>query len=99
MNCATLVAQFVRHMAQYNNDPLRLVVEIKGYRREDAKAKKATIGHLLGVWREQLEPLRPLGFCRVWRHVSDGSRFREKVEAEFSGMIAVLPESKATLAY
>ena len=36
-----------------DDDLLHLVVEIKGYRREDAKEKKADDGHLLGAWREQ----------------------------------------------
>ena len=44
-----------------DDDLLHLVVEIKGYRREDAKEKKATHGHLLGARRKPLRRLRPLG--------------------------------------
>ena len=40
--------------ATATDDLLHLIVEIKGYRREDAKEKKIDDGHLLGARREQL---------------------------------------------
>ena len=40
---------------------LNLVIEIKGYRREDAKEKKGHDGHLLGARREPSRRLRTLG--------------------------------------
>jgi type III restriction enzyme len=46
------------------DDLLNLIVEIKGYRREDAKEKKATR-------REPSRQLRPLGLLRVHRGLSD----------------------------
>ena len=42
-----------------------LVVEIKGYRGEDAKEKKRHDGHLLGAGRQQPRHVRPLGVRRV----------------------------------
>jgi type III restriction enzyme len=56
-------------------DLLNLVVEVKGYRREDAKEKKSTmdtywvpgVNHL-GTWS--------LGLCRVHRGLRDGVRFQ-----------------------
>ena len=39
-------------------DPLHLVVEIKGYRREDAKEKKATMDTF---WVPEVNNLRTLG--------------------------------------
>ncbi len=55
-----------------NDDPLHLIVEIKGYRREDAKEKEVHHGHLLGARREQPQAtIRPLGLRRVHRRVPD----------------------------
>ena len=51
------------------DDLLHLVVEIKGYRREDAKEKKIDDGDLLGSRREQQRQVRPLGLRRVHRGV------------------------------
>jgi hypothetical protein len=53
------------------DDLLHLVVEIKGYRREDAKEKKSDDGDLLGARREPPGQLRPLGLRRVHRRVPD----------------------------
>jgi hypothetical protein len=52
-----------------------LVVEIKGYRREDA-GKEIHHGHLLGARREPPWHLRPLGLRRVHRGVSDRGRLQ-----------------------
>jgi type III restriction enzyme len=43
------------------DDLLHLIVEIKGYRQEDAKDKKSNHGDLLDTWREQPRPVWPLG--------------------------------------
>ena len=75
-----------------DDDLLRLVVEIKGYRREDAKEKKATMET---YWVPGVNNLRTYGrwtfaeFCDVYAMEAD---FESKVEAEFNRMI----ESVAT---
>ncbi len=69
------------------NDPLHLIVEIKGYRREDAKEKKATMEN---YWVPGLNNLKQYGrwafaeFTEVYQIEAD---FETKVEAEFNGMI------------
>lgn len=45
------------------DDLLRLIVEIKGYRREDAKGKEIDYGYLLGAWCESTWRVWPLGVC------------------------------------
>jgi len=57
-----------------DDDLLHLVVEIKGYRREDAKEKKAT--HLLGARRQQPRHARPLGVRRAHRDLPDRVRLQ-----------------------
>jgi len=70
-----------------DDDPLRLVVEIKGYRREDAKEKKSTMET---YWVPGVNNLKTYGrwtfaeFCDVYAIESD---FEAKVEAEFNKMI------------
>ena len=51
------------------DDLLHLVVEIKGYRREDAKEKKATMDTYWVPGVNNLGHLRALGLCRVHRRV------------------------------
>ena len=59
-----------------DDDLLHLIVEIKGYRREDAKEKKSTmetywvpgVNHTCSIW--------PLGLCRVHRGLSDRGRLQ-----------------------
>ncbi|NMG16803.1 BPTD_3080 family restriction endonuclease [Aromatoleum bremense] len=69
------------------SDPLHLVVEIKGYRREDAKEKKATMDT---YWVPGVNNLTKYGrwafaeFTDVWQMQDD---FAKKVEAEFERMI------------
>ena len=69
------------------DDPLHLVVEIKGYRREDAKEKKATMDT---YWVPGVNNLTKYGrwafaeFTDVWQMQDD---FAKKVEAEFERMI------------
>lgn len=69
------------------NDPLQLIVEIKGYRREDAKEKKSTMDT---YWVPGVNHLGTHGrwafaeFTDVWQMQHD---FAQKVEAEFNRMI------------
>jgi len=68
-------------------DPLHLIVEIKGYRREDAKEKKATMEI---YWAPGVNNLKQYGrwafaeFTEVYQIEAD---FEAKVEAEFNKMI------------
>jgi type III restriction enzyme len=69
------------------DDPLHLVVEIKGYRREDAKEKKSTMDT---YWVPGVNHLGIYGrwafaeFTEVYRIEAD---FKAKVESEFDKMI------------
>ena len=68
-------------------DPLHLIVEIKGYRGEDAKEKKAAMDT---YWVPGVNNLKQYGrwafaeFTEVFQIESD---FQKKVEAEFNRMI------------
>jgi type III restriction enzyme len=68
-------------------DPLHLIVEIKGYRREDAKEKKSTMDT---YWVPGVNQLGAYGrwafaeFTEVYQIESD---FKAKVEGEFNKMI------------
>ncbi len=74
---------------------LHLIVEIKGYRREDAKEKKATMET---YWVPGVNHLGKYGrwafaeFTEVYQIAAD---FEAKVEAEFNEMIAILLTDKA----
>jgi type III restriction enzyme len=69
------------------DDLLHLVVEIKGYRREDAKEKKATMDT---YWVPGVNNLKQYGrwafaeFTDVYQMQDD---FAKKIEAEFDRMI------------
>ncbi|MBW8371484.1 MAG: DEAD/DEAH box helicase family protein [Thiobacillus sp.] len=69
------------------DDPLHLIVEIKGYRREDAKEKKSTMDT---YWVPGVNNLKQYGrwafaeFTEVYQIESD---FQKKVESEFNKMI------------
>jgi len=69
------------------DDPLRLVVEIKGYRREDAKEKKSTMET---YWVPGVNHLGDYGrwafaeFADIYEIEAD---FKAKVESEFNRMI------------
>jgi type III restriction enzyme len=69
------------------DDLLHLVVEIKGYRREDAKEKKSTMDT---YWVPGVNHLGSYGrwafaeFCEVYQIESD---FKARVEGEFARMI------------
>lgn len=70
-----------------DDDLLHLVVEIKGYRREDAKEKKSTMDT---YWIPGVNNLKQYGrwafaeFTSVWEMQED---FAKKVEAEFQKLI------------
>ncbi len=75
-----------------NNDPLHLVVEIKGYRGEDAKEKKATMDT---YWVPGVNHLKTYGrwafaeFTDVFQMQAD---FEKKVADQFNRMLeSVLP--------
>jgi type III restriction enzyme len=76
-------------------DPLHLIVEIKGYRREDAKEKKATMET---YWVPGVNNLGKYGrwafaeFTEVYQMQAD---FEAKVETAFHEMIAIVLEHKA----
>jgi len=78
------------------DDPLRLVVEIKGYRREDAKEKKSTMDT---YWVPGVNHLGSYGrwafaeFTEIYQIESD---FKAKVESEFKKMIGVATAQPAT---
>jgi type III restriction enzyme len=69
------------------NDLLHLIVEIKGYRREDAKVKKATMEN---YWVPGVNNLGTYGrwafaeFTEVYQIEAD---FKAKVESEFNKMV------------
>ena len=73
-----------------DDDLLNLVVEIKGYRREDAKEKKSTMDT---YWIPGVNHLGSHGrwafaeFTDVWQMQSD---FAKKIEAEFDQMIVIV---------
>jgi type III restriction enzyme len=70
-----------------SDDLLRLVVEIKGYRREDAKEKKSTMET---YWVPGVNHLKTYGrwafaeFTEIYQIEAD---FAAKVESEFNKMI------------
>jgi type III restriction enzyme len=78
------------------DDLLHLVVEIKGYRREDAKEKKAT---MVTYWVPGVNHLGTYGrwafaeFTEVYQMEAD---FKAKVESEFKKMIATATVQLAT---
>ncbi len=79
-----------------DDDPLHLIVEIKGYRGEDAKDKKATMDT---YW---VPGVNNLGTHGRWAFAEFGdiyqieSAFKAKVEDEFSKMIVRLVTAKVT---
>ena len=69
------------------SDPLNLVVEIKGYRREDAKEKKATMET---YWLPGVNHLGSYGrwaFAEFGDVYQIGSDFEARIRAEFDKMI------------
>ena len=78
---------FIVRINDGNDDPLNLVVEIKGYRREDAKEKKLTMETywIPGVNNQQAYGRWAFAeFADVYKMEQD---FARKVEAEFNQMV------------
>ncbi len=73
----TYLPDFIVLVDDGHDNPLHLVVEIKGYRREDAKEKKSHHGDLLGARREQPRSVWPLGLRRVHRGFPDRVRIQQ----------------------
>jgi len=90
------IPDFIVLVDDGREDPLRLVVEIKGYRREDAKEKKSVMET---YWVPGVNNLGSYGrwafaeFTDVYRIESE---FKEKVEAEFNKMIDSVTAAPAT---
>jgi len=81
-----------------HDDPLNLIVEIKGYRGEDAKEKKSTMDT---YWVPGVNHLKTHGrwafaeFTDVWQMQVD---FADKVEAEFNRMVDALCMAREEIA-
>ncbi len=75
----TYIPDFIVHVDDGREDPLNLVVEIKGYRREDAKEKKSTMET---YW---VPGVNNLGEYGRWAF----AEFRDnyQIEAEFDALI------------
>jgi len=83
----TYLPDFIVLLDDGHEDPLHLIVEIKGYRREDAKEKKSTMET---YWVPGVNNLGRYGrwafaeFTEVYQMEAD---FKEKVASEFNKMI------------
>lgn len=69
------------------DDPLHLIVEIKGYRREDAKEKKSTMETYWVPGVNNLEKYGRWSFAEFSDVYEIEADFKEKVEEEFHSMI------------
>ena len=83
----TYLPDFIVLVEDGRDDPLNQIVEIKGYRREDAKEKKSTMD---AYWVPGVNNVAHYGrwafaeFTEVYRIESD---LKAKIEAEFNKMI------------
>ncbi|WP_207545246.1 hypothetical protein [Desulfoscipio geothermicus] len=68
------IPDFIVLIEDGHEDSLHLVVEIKGYRREDAKDKKNYYGNVLDTGCEQSRKIWPLGIRRIYRGLSNTGR-------------------------
>ena len=81
-------------MDEGHEDLLHLIVEIKGYRREDAKEKKSTMET---YWVPGVNNLGQYGrwafaeFTEVYQIEAD---FKAKVESEFNNMLHRIVDKK-----
>jgi type III restriction enzyme len=81
------IPDFIVLVYDGHDDPLHLIVEIKGYRREDAKEKKSTMET---YWIPGVNNLGSYGrwafaeFTEVYQIETD---FKDRVETEFKKMI------------
>jgi type III restriction enzyme len=80
-----------------DDDLLHLVVEIKGYRREDAKEKKTTMDT---YWVPAVNNLRTLGrwaFAELTEIYQIDADFKAKVDREFDAMLARVGSASAAV--
>jgi type III restriction enzyme len=81
------IPDFIVLVYDGHDDPLHLIVEVKGYRREDAKEKKSTMET---YWIPGVNNLRSYGrwsfaeFTEVYQIEAD---FKERVEDQFNKMV------------
>jgi type III restriction enzyme len=83
----TYLPDFIVLVNDGHEDPLHLIVEIKGYRREDAKQKKATME---SYWIPGVNNLGKYGrwaFAELTEFYQMQSDFEAKVQAAFNRMI------------
>ena len=83
----TYIPDFIVQVDDGNNDPLNLIVEIKGYRREDAKDKKLTMET---YWIPGVNNLHKYGrwaFAEFTDFFQIDADFSARVQAEFDRMI------------
>jgi type III restriction enzyme len=79
-----------------SNDPLHLVVEIKGYRREDAKEKKSTMETYWVPGVNQLGAYGRWAFAEFVELYQIEADFKAKVESEFNKMLKLATAQPAT---
>ena len=90
----TYLPDFIVLVDDGHEDPLHLIVEIKGYRREDAKVKKSTMET---YWVPGVNNLGQYGrwafaeFTEVYQIETD---FKAKVESEFNNMLHRIVDKK-----
>lgn len=83
----TYLPDFIVHVDDGHEDPLNLIVEIKGYRREDAKDKKSTME---SYWVPGVNNLKQYGrwsFVEFTDIYEMQANFEEKVKSEFDRII------------
>ena len=78
---------FIVQVGDGHDDPLNLVVEIKGFRREDAKEKKLTMDTYWIPGVNNLEAYGRWAFAEFSDVFEIQQDFARKVEEEFNGMI------------
>ena len=83
----TYIPDFIVQVDDGNQDPLNLIIEIKGYRREDAKEKKSTIEN---YWVPGVNNTGAYGrwaFAEFTDVYQIGLDFEEKIQANFNEMV------------
>jgi len=83
----TYLPDFIVLTNDGHDDPLHLIVEIKGYRREDAKEKKATMETYWVPGVNNVDKYGRWAFAEFTQIYEMQADFEAKVEAEFNKMI------------
>ncbi len=83
----TYLPDFIVLVDDGREDPLHLIVEIKGYRREDAKEKKATMETYWIPGVNNLEKFGRWAFAEFTDVYEIEAGFEKKVESEFNQMV------------